>query len=88
MSRIKICEIVFLTHNIIMRKINLDDPKITLRLDVELKKKAARLAQRRGLSVSQLIEELILHSDGEAQMGAEQIRAIVREELKKNIGGG
>jgi hypothetical protein len=66
-----------------MRKINLDDPKITLRLNLDLKKKAARIAERRGLSVSQLIEELILQTDGEPTLGAEQIRAIVREEMKK-----
>ena len=67
-----------------MRKINLDDPKITLRLDLELKQKAARIAQKRGLSVSQLIEELIAQTDGEPSLGAEQIRAIVREEMKKS----
>lgn len=67
-----------------MRKINLDDPKITLRLDLELKQKAARIAKKRGLSVSQLIEELIAQTDGEPTLGAEQIRAIVREEMKKN----
>ena len=66
-----------------MRKINLDDPKITLRLNLDLKKKAARIAERRGLSVSQLVEELILQTDGEPTLGAEQIRAIVREEMKK-----
>jgi hypothetical protein len=66
-----------------MRKINLDDPKITLRLNLDLKKKAARIAERRGLSVSQLIEELILQTDGEPAMGAEQIRAIVREEMQR-----
>jgi hypothetical protein len=67
-----------------MRKINLDDPKITLRLDLELKKKAARIAVARGLSVSQLIEQLIAQTDGEPSLGAEQIRAIVREEMKKS----
>lgn len=66
-----------------MRKINLDDPKITLRLNLDLKKKAARIAERRGLSVSQFIEELILQTDGEPTLGAEQIRAIVRKEMKK-----
>lgn len=70
-----------------MRKINLDDPKITLRLDLELKQKAARIAKKRGLSVSQLIEELIAQTDGEPILGAEQIRAIVREEMKKSSGG-
>jgi hypothetical protein len=70
-----------------MRKINLDDPKITLRLDLELKQKAARIAKKRGLSVSQLIEELISQTDGEPILGAEQIRAIVREEMKKSSGG-
>jgi antitoxin component of RelBE/YafQ-DinJ toxin-antitoxin module len=67
-----------------MRKINLDDPKITLRLDLELKKKAARIAVARGLSVSQLIEQLIAQTDGEPSLGAEQIRATVREEMKKS----
>ena len=66
-----------------MRKINLDDPKITLRLNLDLKKKAARIAERRGLSVSQLVEELILQTDGEPALGADQIRAIVREEMKR-----
>ena len=67
-----------------MRKINLDDPKITLRINVDLKQKAARIAEKRGLSVSQLVEELIMQTDGEAQMGADQIRAIVREEMRKH----
>jgi antitoxin component of RelBE/YafQ-DinJ toxin-antitoxin module len=67
-----------------MRKINLDDPKITLRLDLELKAKASRLAEKRGLSVSQFIEELIAQTDGEPSLGADQIRAIVREEMKRN----
>jgi antitoxin component of RelBE/YafQ-DinJ toxin-antitoxin module len=66
-----------------MRKINLDDPKITLRLDLELKKKAARLAEKRGLSVSQFIEILIAQTDGEPALGVDQIRAIVREEMKR-----
>jgi len=65
-----------------MRKINLDDPKITLRLNLDLKKKAARIAERRGLSVSQLVEELILQTNGDPTLGAAQIRAIVREEME------
>ena len=67
-----------------MRKINLDSPKMTLRLEPELKKKAARLAIARGLSVSQLIEELIFQADGSPTLGPEQIRAIVREEMSRN----
>ena len=67
-----------------MRKINLDDPKITLRLDLELKAKASRLAEKRGLSVSQFIEELIAQTDGEPSLGADKIREIVREEMKRH----
>ena len=66
-----------------MRKINFDSPKMTLRLQPELKKKAARLALARGSSVSQLIEELIFQADGSPTLGPEQIRAIVREEMSK-----
>jgi len=67
-----------------MRKINLDSPKMTLRLEPELKKKAARLAVARGLTVSQFIEELIFQADGSPTLGPEQIRAIVREEMSRN----
>jgi hypothetical protein len=67
-----------------MRKINLDSPKMTLRLEPELKKKAARLAVARGLTVSQFIEELIFQADGSPTLGPEQIRAIVREEMARN----
>jgi hypothetical protein len=67
-----------------MRKINLDSPKMTLRLEPELKKKAARLAIARGLTVSQFIEELIFQADGSPTLGPEQIRAIVREEMARN----
>lgn len=67
-----------------MRKINLDSPKMTLRLEPELKKKAARLAVARGLTVSQFIEELIFQADGSPTLGPEQIRAIVREEMTRN----
>lgn len=67
-----------------MRKINLDSPRMTLQLEPELKKKASRLAVARGLSVSQLIEELIFQADGSPTLGPEQIRAIVREEMSRN----
>jgi antitoxin component of RelBE/YafQ-DinJ toxin-antitoxin module len=64
-----------------MRKVNLDEPKITLRLDLKLKKKAATLAKKRGMSISQFVEMLISQTDGESGLGAEQVRAIVREEM-------
>lgn len=57
---------------------------MTLRLEPELKKKAARLAVARGLTVSQFIEELIFQADGSPTLGPEQIRAIVREEMSRN----
>lgn len=40
-------------------RINLDDPKTTLRLDPKRKRKAFELAQARNLSLNQFIEELI-----------------------------
>lgn len=40
-------------------KINLDDPRTTLRIAPRLKKKASDIAQARNISLNQYIEELI-----------------------------
>jgi hypothetical protein len=63
-----------------MRQFNFDDPKITLRLTPALKRRAAEIAESRGLSVSQLVEDLIRHAE-ESPMTTELIRGIVRDEI-------
>ena len=66
-----------------MSKINLDSPKITRCLTPRAKAKAARVAESRGLSVTQLIEELIAKAPDAAPPAPEpaDIRKIIREEL-------
>lgn len=66
-----------------MRKINFSEPKITLRLTPQLKRKAAEIADSRGLSISQLVEELIRHASKDP-MTAEIVRGIVNDEMKKH----
>ena len=65
-----------------MRKINLDDPKITLRLAPALKRRAAEIAKARGLSISQLVEDLIRNAE-ETLLTTEVVRGIVRDEILK-----
>jgi antitoxin component of RelBE/YafQ-DinJ toxin-antitoxin module len=66
-----------------MRKINFSEPKITLRLTPKLKRKAAEIAENRGLSISQLVEELLRQASNDP-MTAEIVRGIVNDELRKN----
>lgn len=65
-----------------MRKINFAEPKITLRLTPALKRKAAKMAEGRGLSVSQLVEDLLRHASADP-LSAEMVRGIVNDELQK-----
>lgn len=65
-----------------MRKINLDEPKITLRLAPALKRRAAQIAAARGLSISQLVEDLIRNAE-ESLITTEVVRGIVRDEIRK-----
>lgn len=65
-----------------MRKVNFSEPKITLRLTPALKRKAARMAGGRGLSISQLVEDLLRHASADP-LSAEMVRGIVNDELKK-----
>jgi predicted HicB family RNase H-like nuclease len=64
-----------------MRKINFEDPKITLRITPTLKRRAAEIAEARGLSVSQLVEDLIRNAESHL-ITAEIVRGIVQDELK------
>jgi hypothetical protein len=68
-----------------MRVVNLKAPKITIYLDLGLKKKAAEMAKSRGLSFSQLINDLIRHAN-KSPLSEEMVRAIVRDEFKQLIG--
>jgi hypothetical protein len=66
---------------LLMRKINFEDPKITLRITPVLKRRAAEIAEARGLSVSQLVEDLIRNAESHL-ITAEIVRGIVQDELK------
>lgn len=72
-----------------MSTINLKSKALTLRLNLKSKIKAARLAEERNLSVTQVIEHLLdkepLAADTPA-MGSENLRALVREELVRILG--
>lgn len=70
-------------NDLTMRKINLDAPKITLRLAPALKRRAAEIAKTRGLSISQLVEDLIRNAD-EVLLTTEIVRGIVRDEIQKS----
>lgn len=65
-----------------MRRVNLNDSKLTIRISVSAKRKAAELAERRGLSISQLVDELIRQAETEA-LTSDTLRAIVGDELRK-----
>lgn len=65
-----------------MRRVNLNDTKLTLHVSTAAKRKAAEIAKRRGLSISQLVDELIRQADGDS-LNADTLRSIVSEELKK-----
>lgn len=65
-----------------MRKINFEDPKITLRITPALKRRAAEIAEIRGLSISQLIEDLIRNAESHV-ITTEIVRGIVQDEIKK-----
>lgn len=65
-----------------MRRVNLDDTKLTIRVSKAAKRKASEVAAKRGLSISQLVDELIRQADGGA-ITPRAVRAIVSEELRK-----
>lgn len=69
-----------------MSRINIDSPKITLRLDPRHKAKASRIAAARGLSVGQLIEELINSTEEYPPApAAADLRAMIREEIALSL---
>lgn len=59
-----------------MRKINLDEPKITLRLAPALKQRAAQIAAARGIVNDELKKKALT---------IEIIRVIIQEELKRAL---
>jgi hypothetical protein len=65
-----------------MRRVNLNDTKLTIRVSTDAKRKAAEIAKRRGLSISQLVDELISQAE-ETKLDEETLRTIVSEELEK-----
>ena len=65
-----------------MRRVNLNDTKLTIRVSTASKRKAAEIAKRRGLSISQLVDELISQAE-ETKLDESTLRSIVSEELKK-----
>jgi hypothetical protein len=66
-----------------MRRVNLNDSRLTIRISTLAKKKAARIAKQRGLSISQLVEELIRHSES-GVLTESKLRAILSEEIKRH----
>lgn len=65
-----------------MRRVNLNDTKLTIRVSTASKRKAAEIAKRRGLSISQLVDELISQAE-ETKLDESTLRTIVSEELEK-----
>jgi hypothetical protein len=65
-----------------MRRVNLNDTKLTIRVSTASKRKAAEIAKRRGLSISQLVDELIGQAE-ETKLDESTLRTIVSEELEK-----
>jgi hypothetical protein len=65
-----------------MRRVNLNDTKLTIRVSTDAKRKAAEIAKRRGLSISQLVDELIRQAE-ETKLDEDTLRTIVSEELEK-----
>ena len=65
-----------------MRRVNLNDTKLTIRVSTASKRKAAEIAKQRGLSISQLVDELISQAE-ETKLDESTLRTIVSEELKK-----
>ena len=65
-----------------MRRVNLNDTKLTIRVSTASKRKAAEIAKRRGLSISQLVDELISQVE-ETKLDESTLRTIVSEELEK-----
>jgi predicted DNA-binding ribbon-helix-helix protein len=51
-------------------------------VSTDAKRKAAEIAKRRGLSISQLVDELISQAE-ETKLDEETLRTIVSEELEK-----
>jgi hypothetical protein len=65
-----------------MRRVNFNDTKLTIRVSTASKRKAAEIAKRRGLSISQLVDELIGQAE-ETKLDESTLRTIVSEELEK-----
>jgi hypothetical protein len=65
-----------------MRRVNLNDTKLTIRVSTDAKRKAAEIAKKRGLSISQLVDELIMQAE-ETKLDEGTLRTIVSEELEK-----
>jgi len=65
-----------------MRRVNLNDTKLTIRVSTASKRKAAEIAKRRGLSISRLVDELISQAE-ETKLDESTLRTIVSEELEK-----
>ena len=65
-----------------MRRVNLNDSKLTIRISTAAKRKASEIAAGRGLSISQLVDELIRQAD-DGPPSASAMRSIVSEELQK-----
>jgi hypothetical protein len=65
-----------------MRRVNLNDTKLTIRVSTASKRKAAEIAKRRGLSISQLVDELIGQAE-ETKLDEATVRVIISEELEK-----
>ena len=66
-----------------MRRVNLNDSRLTIRISTLAKRKAARISKQRGLSISQLVEELIRHADTGA-LTESKLRTILAEEIKRH----
>lgn len=65
-----------------MLRVNLNDTKLTLRISMSAKRKAAEIAERRGLSISQVVDGLIRQAETES-LTLDTLRTIVSNELRK-----
>ena len=66
----------------LMRRVNLNDSKLTIRISTASKRKALEIATKRGVSISHLVDELIRQADG-GSLNPNTVRTIVSEELRK-----
>jgi hypothetical protein len=65
-----------------VRRVNLNDTKLTIRISTAAKRKALELAGRKGVSISQLVDQLIRHAETD-ELTPEAVRKIVAEELRR-----